>query len=177
MRRALILGLAGAGIAFGVAMAQPGQSTRPPAVQWSGPDSAIEELRWERVRSPEAWRNLWAAHRGERASLAAQGWVLAPEIDFERYEVVAYFRGQSANNNGERASAVFVREGVNVLRFDSASFQTASFDGEDKGVAGRAFGIWVIERSDRAIVVEENVQGLIGGEPVWREVMRFEPPA
>ena len=65
-------------------------------------------------------------------------------------------------------------EGGRRLRFDSSTYQTASMTGEDAGVSVTPFGLWIIDRAGGPVVVEENVQNLIGGEPVWRERARLE---
>jgi len=36
-------------------------------------------------------------------------------------------------------------------------------------------GFFVIPRTDRSIVLEEDVQNLLGKPPVWKERARFEP--
>lgn len=160
--------LAGAG-----AVVQPVES-RPPVVQWAGAHSEIDGEGFRLVTDREAWAALWEAHRGECAERGHQGWVTPPEIDFERCMVVAYFRGEAARNNGEVARAVFRRGGELVVRFQSATFQTASFGPDDEpDEAGTPYGLWVVDRFDGPVIVEENRQGLIGGDPVWREAHRF----
>lgn len=177
MRTTLLaaLGVCAAAIAgAAIGLSDPPEATpeasRPPIVQWYGNDSRIQQRRWELITSAERWRALWEEHRAEGVDRAVQGWVQPPEIDFARYAAVALFRGRTINNNGERADAVFVRDGATVIRFDSVSFQTASLDGPDHGEPTVPYGIWLVERSERPILIEENVQGLIGGPAVWKRV-------
>lgn len=172
-----VCGLMMLGAAMGLAgqAAQIAQAPgKVPFVSWTGPHSAIQESRYARVRDQKDWEKLWLEHTGQPAP-AGVGVPAGPEIDFGRCEVVACFRGKSKNSNGERVMAIddlteFVR-----IRFDSASYQTASFQPgvEDRGVDCVPFGIWLVERTNKAIVVEENVQSVIGAPPVWREQKRF----
>ncbi len=36
------------------------------------------------------------------------------------------------------------------------------------------YGMFVFPKTDKPIVLEENVQGTIGAPPVWKERARFE---
>lgn len=150
-----------------------GVEPRVPAVQWVGPTSSIHAPGYHLVTDEAAWRDLWEQHRGELAERAHQGWVMPPEIDFERYMVVACFRGESTNRNGERAEGVFRRGEALVVRYDSVTFQTASFGEQDVPEVSTPYGIWVIEQHDGPVVIEEDKNGLIGADPAWREVHRF----
>ena len=156
--------------------AQPGtDSARPPAVQWVGPCSNISTPGFRRVTDRETWTTLWALHRGDLADYSPWGQVMPPEIDFGRYMVVARFTGESATNNGESASSVFRRGDAVVLRFDSRTCQTMAPDPDDDPVAkSLPYGIWVVERFDGPVIVEEDYNSRIGGGPVWKEVHRFE---
>jgi hypothetical protein len=149
---------------------------RPPVVSFYGPLSAITERQYLLITSRDEFVKVWERHMGDRAvNLLSHGnGVIAPRIDFERYMVVAHFRGESFNCNGDLASYETLDDRVRI-RFDAMTFQTSAGFGErDPGERVTPYGIWVIPRTDKAIVLEENTQGLIGGEPVWTERMRFE---
>ncbi|MCA9299358.1 MAG: hypothetical protein KDA28_09840 [Phycisphaerales bacterium] len=140
----------------------------PPVVQWYGAESAIREPGYHIVESAEAWRDLWARHRGDEVERAEQGWVQPPEVDFERYQVVACFSGPSWNANGERVVSI-LEDGVTIhIRYDTITYQTSGIDGG--GVRCAPYGMWVIPKTGKVnLVIEENTQGLIGGEPIWTE--------
>ncbi len=147
---------------------------RPPAVQWVGAYSNISTPGFRRIADREAWTTLWALHRGDLADHSRRGQVMPPEIDFARYMVVARFTGESMYNNGERASSVFRRGDALVVRYDSSTYQTMMLDPDDKPVASSLpYGIWVVERFDGPVVIEEDRNGLLRGDPVWKEVHRF----
>ena len=116
---------------------------------------------------------MWAGHVGAEAATIA-GLSTGPAVDFDRFEVIAFFRGPATNIRGERVVSIEEVEGGRRLRFDSSTYQTASMTGEDAGVSVTPFGLWIIDRAGGPVVVEENVQNLIGGEPVWRERARLE---
>ncbi|MFG0285254.1 MAG: hypothetical protein ACF8R7_12595 [Phycisphaerales bacterium JB039] len=179
MRRTSMLTLAVLiGLAAAVGAGAPGSAREPalPYVQLIGPDSAIVERGFHRIRDQQAWHDLWKRHIGEDPVIA--GINMAPEIDFDRCEVIAFFRGKATNTRGERVEAIDDLEGHRRIRFDASTYQTASlFEGEpDHGDACTPYGLWVIERTDSAIVIEENVQGLIGKPAIWQEKFRFEAP-
>lgn len=150
---------------------------KKPAVSWSGPRSKIDQREFHRVRDAAAWAVLWKRHTGDDApKLIAHGsGILVPEIDFDRYEVIAFFRGSSTNNDGEVVESVARIGEIVRVRFDSYSFQTASFGPKpDTGAKVTPYGIWVLERTDGAASVEENAQGMKNGAPEWKERHRFE---
>jgi len=172
--------MASAGGGGGGAAAAP--ALAKPVVAWSGPQSGHTHELWVRVRQPEDWRKLWETHEGEHARrlMAHGGGVICPEIDFERYEVVAYFRGLSANSDGEVVTEIREEADRLVIRFDSFSFQSATFGGPEAGPQQpnvTPYGIWVIERTDKPVVIEENTQRLKDQPAEWtrRAVMGTDP--
>jgi hypothetical protein len=178
MRRRLGLAAAAAAVIAGGAWgARRGDPPRGPAVAWMGAHSRIAQERFARVSTPETWADLWHEHTGEGKRLRDAVYALEPEIDFARFEVVAFFRGPSINTDGERV--VEIDQGADRvrIRFNSMGYQTMSLDGRDDGVRVEPFGIWVIDRTGKPIVVEENVQSIIGQPPVWKERHRFDAPA
>ena len=80
---------------------------------------------------------------------------------------IAIFLGKTWNSRGVSATVSEDDERVRV-RFDSISYQTIG--GADHVTP---YGVLVIPRSAKEVVLEENVQGLIGGEPVWKVRARF----
>lgn len=78
--------------------------------------------------------------------------------------VLAIFRGRGWNSAGVRAISIVEEQGRIVFRFHDKSYQTDGPDG--RGKQGTAYAFFVIPRSTKAVVLEENVQGLIGKPPV-----------
>lgn len=183
--RSIILALPLAALATGLVPARSASSpTQPlpierprPGVMLYGPESSIHERRFERIRDQQAWNALWAQHARDFGDRAAQGWLLPPRIDFTTYEVIAFFRGPAANTSGEVVELVELGFDQVWLRFDSITFQTASGPGSSDALGGAVrshpYGLWVIRRTDKPVILEENVQGLKNAPPVWREQHRF----
>lgn len=147
----------------------------PPCLCLYGPDSAINQRRFERIRDEQAWVTLWAEHAGPTSPAPA----LAPKVDFARYEVIAFFRGDSQNRNGEIAEDVEITKDLVRIRFDSASYQTAVIADprqpapQSAAAPCRPYGLWVIPRTSKPIAIEENLQGVKGFPPVWRAQHQF----
>lgn len=145
---------------------------RRPYVSFAGHDSLIHSREFVRVTTREAWSELWERHLGDGLPQTAQGWPQIPEVDFNQCEVIAFFRGDAWNTNGEIVDSITDRGRSILIRFDSSTYQTAGPDGG--GVQVTPFGMWVIPATTKPIVIEENVQGMIGRPPKWKQQHRFE---
>ena len=61
-----------------------------------------------------------------------------------------------------------------VLRFEDKGYQTMSRVGEGHhGNQVTVYGFFVLPRSSKTVVLEENVQNIIGEKPVWKEQIRL----
>lgn len=147
----------------------------PPAVQLVGQNSKIAEPRFVLIRDEQAWAKLWFDHTGVEINGGPPVRNAAPIIDFNRYMVVGYFRGKCVNHDGEIASSVVVSEDELRVRFEASTFQTMSSDPgkPDTGAKATPYGLWVVSRTDNAIVVEEGRRGLKNDPVTWKEVHRF----
>jgi hypothetical protein len=143
-----------------------------PYVQWVGSQSQ-HAPGFTLVRDEESWRDLWQEHTA--ADAGTTGRHFAPQVDFERCMVVAYFRGLATNEDGETVRAVDEADEHVRIRFVSDTFQTASFDGSGGTVRTSPFGIWVLPATTKAVVVEEGNAELKDRPLKWREVHRFGP--
>ncbi len=91
-------------------------------------------------------------------------------IDFEKEAVLVISRGDGFNCRGLSCEEAYEDAARILVRLCDQSFQT--FGG---GEPGRAYGILVLpKRVGKAYVVEQNVQGLSGGPPIWKEVGRLQ---
>jgi hypothetical protein len=144
------------------------------AISWSGSTSAVAKGRIERVSDQARWDAVRKEHCGPRIELNALGFPVVPTIDFERFEVICGFSGTRVNLYQWSIDSVQDLGEVVRVRFDQVGFQTASFDGQpDKGVTTSAYGFFVVPRTAKEIVMEENTQGRINGPPVWTERVRL----
>jgi hypothetical protein len=141
-----------------------------PLVAIHGAHSAITNQRYLCITKNERWRDLWVEHKGDSIDYSGQGSPICPKIDFDRCLVIAAFQGRSWNSDGEFVHSIADRKDDVLIRLDSHTYQTM-----EEGNRVTPFGIWVIPRPGKPIVLEENVQGLIGKPPVWKERARFHP--
>ncbi|MFN0133361.1 MAG: hypothetical protein ACKVW3_12645 [Phycisphaerales bacterium] len=145
------------------------------AVQLVGHDSKIMTPRFVLVRDQPAWDALWAEHTAAALKEGAMRRHAAPKIDFARFMVVGVFGGAVTNTDGEVAQSVTVTDDQVRVRYESSTFQTASFGGNgDSGVKTSPFGLWVIEASKSPVVIEEGRRGLKDSPLSWKEVKRFD---
>ena len=146
-----------------------GQGVKPvvairPYVAWSGAGSRIAEKSVLRILTVEEWNEVWKKHAGEGSE--------TPVVDFETCMVVAVFQGRGLNSDGVEAVSVEEEAGRILFRFDDRSYQTAGPGGG--AVSVTAFGLFALRRSPKPLVVEEDVQSLIGKPPLWKERARFD---
>ncbi len=151
----------------------PPDENRMPFVTFTGPNSRIEEPTWLRITTPEEFHPLYLRHVGLKPEdfYEKRNPHGVPLVDFERCMVVAVFGGKGWNSDG-----LYVKEVVDdghrlVVRYDDRSYQTAGPDGG--GVRVTPYGLFVLPRRDKELVVEENVQPYIGHPPKWQERARF----
>ncbi len=183
-RSKVLLGLTGGAlVAGGLALPVFGEGAadergKVALAQWYGRESAVDYEAWVVARDQEALKRVWVAHYGPDAvGRAAQGWVQAPEVDFDRCMVVGVFNGERTNCNGERLVSVEEKGDHVLVRYDSITFQTMAMPGDvDEGDSSTPWGLFLVPWSDKTVVIEENTQGLIGGPPVWTERARIGWP-
>jgi hypothetical protein len=167
MRNAL-LGLFALGL--GIAAAQEA-GERKPLVTLAGAESKIGEKEYDRITTHDELVKVWLRHVGADPARHDDFYNEAgvPDVDFERCMVVAVFGGRCINSAGIYAVGVAEEADRVLLRFDHRSFQSGP-----EGKRATPFGFFVVPRSSKALVLEENVQRLIGGKPEWKERARFD---
>lgn len=156
----------------------------------SGDDSDIGTAGQQLISSEEDWVALWARHLGPDAKDPETGEVApaAPDVDFDKQLVVAVFVGRAVTARGLTLIS-YTSDDQLTIRYDVRSYQTASSrrpssdpeqakrDYYERFGHIRAFGFFLISRSEREIVLLNDVSGFQQPEPKWREVARFKPPA
>lgn len=158
---------------------KPQQAAAPaptrPVVAMTGATSAIAKEGYHRVQNEQALARLWLQHRGKPQPDGEYGFFYndagVPEVDFERYEVVAIFGGTTVNSAGFAVESIADEPGRRLVRFDHRHYQTAGPDGGAKSATPFAF--FVLPRTSSPIVLEENVQGMINQPPIWKERARL----
>jgi hypothetical protein len=128
----------------------------------SGEDSKIKKRRCVRITSTDEWKKLWNSHAGENDGL--------PEIDFSKHMAVGVFHGKGWNCDGIALRHALDCEDAIELFVRGRYYQTGP---EGKRVT--PYGIYVIPKSLKKLIVKEDCQGLIGAPPVWKIVGEFHP--
>lgn len=150
--------------------------TEKPLVSLQGSSSAVTRGRVEVITDPNRWEVVWKEHKGRTLERTAHGFDVIPQVDFQRCMVFAAFTGTAKNGAGIEVTEVLTRDGHTVIRYDRIAFQTASFEGEDKGIDTTDYGFAVLSRTTLPIILEENTQSLIGHPPIWTERQRLPSP-
>jgi len=144
------------------------QGVNPVVAGVSGIDSRLHERQLERVWNADTW-----AKRSKQILGKPAGPPL-PVVDFSRDEGIVISYGAVVNCRGLYLREVEeTREHVR-LRYDRVSYQTLQRPGQ-KPVPVYPYLFLVLKRSNREVILEENVQNLIGGVPVWKERARLAP--
>jgi hypothetical protein len=172
---ALVMGIACLGAIHGMAAEpEPAVTGIKPCVTLTGADSRVAERGYHRITSMNEWVDVWRKHKGSPEGGEYDHYynpLGIPAIDFDRFMVIAVFQGAGMNSAGLDAVWLSPDEDRIVVRFDDKSYQTLGPDGGGKHVA--VFGFFVLPRSSKPVLLEENVQRLIGKPPVWKERIAF----
>lgn len=145
-----------------------------PSVVLTGSDSHIQKRGYHRVESKKEWIKLWRQHKGDKGTAEYDrdfNPLGLPRIEFDQVMVIAIFQGSGWNSAGLEAVEVREQQDHVLFRFDDKSYQTAGPDGGGRQVT--VYGFFVLPRSPKPVVLEENVQSLLGEPPVWREQARL----
>ncbi len=181
MRWFVILGIVTIPAAPAVLGADLPRKVRP-VVVWTGTDSKQSKESFARCTSPKEWQATWKAHTDR---LGGADEPACPQVDFDSYTVIAIFRKRSRL----RISEVVEEQDCVRVRYQPWGDQIAFIPGP-KGSSvkvlesGRgeidlnkpyllSFAFIVLPKGAKAIILEEDVQSVIGDPPVWKECAKF----
>ncbi|MCG3125846.1 MAG: hypothetical protein CHACPFDD_00673 [Phycisphaerae bacterium] len=133
-----------------------------PVVAWSGKQSHITASGQFRVTSAKEWEALWTRHKPDWLEKREHG-PRVPEIDFEKYMVIAIFAGSGSNVDAIVADAIV--DEADALRF---RYRLITYQTQATADAVTPFGIFVVPRSQKPILLEERVVPIVG-EPSIHE--------
>lgn len=145
-----------------------------PTVTFHGEHSAIAKKRYVKITDAQQWAKLWGEHLGKPVG-RKYGYFYnplnVPDIDFKNNMVVAIFQGARWNSAGVTLKQ-FLDGDELTLRFDDNSYQTTVIEVADGKVPEQAkskpFGMFVLPKTDKTIVLEENVQNRVAKPPKWQ---------
>jgi hypothetical protein len=167
--------------AFGV-MAVPGIArseerdplAMKPLLTLYGRNSKITKHKLLRITSADEWQSLWLEHKTGSAKRANVPWDLdVAELDFEKVMVVAVFVGEGAASLGVTSHSMSEVDGRILIRLDENSYQTGVAAGMRAFTSVRGWGILVLPRTNKELVLERDVRTLIADPPKWSEWARF----
>ncbi len=145
--------------------------TRSPAVVWSGANSAIEGPAYMRITSDRQWRDLWLRHSGikPKAHDELHNSPCIPTVDFRRFMVIAVFVGERNCTQGIRVRPA--AEDAKLLRVR----YSVQFYAHFRKDITRPYGILVLPRVSKTVIVEEMGANDAKGKPIWHKKQEFPP--
>ena len=149
--------------------------SKTPLVALSGSNSRIVKASFKRITSATEWEALWKQHTGKPVSNYYDKSEM-PRVNFDDCMVIAVFSGPSVANDGVSAVSVTEQPEKVVLRYSNRYLQITVPDvkAREKAVVNGAFGMFVLPRSAKPVVLEESVRTLKGETPVAK--VRAELP-
>lgn len=145
-----------------------------PLLTMYGRNSKITKPRFLRITSADDWRALWLEHKtGSAKPDDLPGDLEYAELDFEKVMAIALFQGEGCNCRGFTSHAIKEDEGQVLVRLKTHWYQSGPETPDTQ-----AWGILVLPRSTKEVILEHNVASTIGAPPVWEQWKRFpELPA
>lgn len=148
------------------------------SVGFWGADSKTKIAGHHRVMTRDEWVKIWLEHVGVDRSRHDDHHNKAgvPDVDFKRRMVLAIFRGRMKNSAGVRVVSITESADRIVVRLGDRAYSS-----EEPGRDVTPYGFFVLRRSSKLLVLEENVQsrtgeyGMRGAKPIWKERARFNP--
>jgi len=143
-----------------------------PLAEMSGAYSKIATRFYIAVTSEKEWNRIWAKHSGQSdAILSAGGTQL--HVDFDRYMVLAVFQGEQPYNLGVVAQSI--DEGMDKLTFRFTNKWVSAENGTPQRTAipYTPFGIFVLPRVLKEVVMEEAIYGSKGQAPTYTVRAKF----
>ena len=158
-----------------VSAENPSGKMLKPCVVITGADSHVAKPRYIRVASTDDWARVWQEHKGQKPLGEYDRYydpLTLPLIDFDRYMVIGIFQGSGWNGAGLNVFSIYEADNRIVFRYECRFYQTIGpVDGGRQKVS--VYGFFVLPRSTKLIVLEENVQRYKGDPPKWKKRVTF----
>jgi hypothetical protein len=141
---------------------------KPLATMW-GRNSKIKHRKLVRITTAKDWQSLWFEHKtGSAKPKIVPIDLELLEVDFDKAMVIAVFEGEGVNCRGYSSHSISEVEGKFLIRLRAHTYQSG---GDDSGT--QAWGILVLPRSSKEVILQHDVKTLIGDRPKWEEWKRF----
>jgi hypothetical protein len=157
-------------VSLPLAVAGEPVETRP-YVTLAGAHSHIENPEQSRITTEKDLTALWLRHVGrdpEKPYSEFHNEAGVPDVDFGQCMVVAVFAGRTTNAVGVYPASVAEDDEKVVLRFAVRSYQSGPKPDE-----ASPFGVFVLKRSRKPLVLEQGHYTLDGAPTRWEAVAHF----
>ena len=142
-----------------------------PLLTLYGRNSKITERKVLRVTSEQEWKALWMEHKtGSPDPKAPPGDLEYANLDFGKVMALAVFEGEASNCAGYTAHSISEDQKRITVRLKAHKYGSLV-----ETPATQAWGILVLPRSGKEIVVERDVRSEKKDPPVWKEWKKFPP--
>ena len=142
---------------------------RKPVLSLSGVRSQIKDRRVLRITNATDFETLWREHKlGKSEMKRTPDNFEYLELNFDEAIVIAIFDGKS-HSNEYSAPSIIETDRKLTLRIPSNLNQT----GHDVQPDRQPWGIFVIPRTGKEIVLEQDARRLITDNPLWKVWMTF----
>jgi hypothetical protein len=137
-----------------------------PLLALTGHQSNIPGESYQRIQSPAAWESLWLTVHPAPTVLA--------EVDFDHCMAIAMFQvwvHSIVETSGQLTFRVKWDErqtGLTTSPDEPTEFHGAEPDDQP------AWGIFVVPKSAKRVVIEMDTSGLLDGPPVWTKRVELE---
>ena len=169
----LVAAIALACVSDRACLAESDNATKP-LVAFTGPDSKIDQPAYELVKSKPDWINLWLRHTRKPPKKDYDEFYnpdRVPEVNFDKCMVIAIFSGKMTNVAALEAVSVTDGSTAIAFRFRERSYQTAGPNGGGK--AATPYGLFIVPRSSKPVVVQEGNKEYKNSTETWDEVVRL----
>lgn len=134
-----------------------------PLQSFHGQYSKIIEPKLLRITTEREWRSIWAEHTGGIAEAMSE-----IKLDFHNEMVIAIFQGASELCNGFEIESAIEKKDCITIRVRALTFQfNLSSDSDANAINSQAWGIFILPRSDKKVLVERDQQIEFSGPPQW----------
>jgi hypothetical protein len=141
-----------------------------PLFSLDGRESKNTKAGYHRIESPEAWNALWLRHNtGTEKPDKVPITMPQAEVDFSRCMVVAVFQGKGENCDGFKMHSVLESDEQITVRIQARYFATGP---EVQETA--AWGIFVLPRSTKHLLIELDKRSEKIDPPKWTKVAEFK---
>jgi hypothetical protein len=151
--------------ALEAAAQQPaGGNALKPLVTLYGQHSKITKPKELRITSEKEWQALWWEHQDDKQTM---------NLDFNRVMVVAVFQGDGGLCSGIEVDSIIEERDRLIVRARCVYFQLSPspefFKRPDAAniIGSQAWGIFVMPRSNKQILLQRDDQRMINSPPKW----------